>query len=123
MASAQAVSLWRLLLPLLLGDRTIAVAGAAAPAASAASPLNGDWSKGISSAGPAQAQQAEYPCWSWLTCSFSSCRTQTVRDRQMLQLSASLMGMTTDAIGQAWSLNDPVLKCPKSGRGQHGLVI
>lgn len=52
MARAQAVSLWRLLLPLLPGGHTVAVAGAGAGAV-----LKGDWSTEKLLGGPAQARR------------------------------------------------------------------
>lgn len=66
MASAQAVSLWRLLLPLLPGDCIVAAAGAGASAAG--TPLNGDGSTGVTVGGPVKTQHSDNPSGNGLNC-------------------------------------------------------
>ena len=67
MASAHAVSLWRLLLPLLPGDCAVALTGAGASAAG--TPLNGDWSTGVTVGGPVTTQHSDNLSGNWLNCS------------------------------------------------------
>lgn len=66
MASAQAVSLWRLLQPLLPGDCTVAVTAAGASAAGTR--LNGDWSTGVTVGAPVMTNRSDNPSGSWLDC-------------------------------------------------------